>query len=300
MMFRHQPDKGQSIMHAKQLLPTLPALLLCSAALAATGEAEQADTFFQAGDWEQSAAAYRDLTRKDEDNAQYWSRLGSSYHRLERYNDAMAAFETSLEIAGEEAPPATLLFLARSQAAAGQQDAAIGTLTTLAETGARPYLAVKGSEEFASMKNNGDYRGILEAMKPCQDEQYRAFDFWLGQWDVTTPTRAGWQASSSITVSNDGCSIDENYTSPSGMHGKSINFYDAGRDVWHQTWIDNQGSPLYLEGKLEDGAMVLADERNRITWTQLPDGRVRQLWEMSSDGGETWTTAFDGYYQRKK
>ena len=34
-------------------------------------------------------------------------------------------------------------------------------------------------------------------------------------------------------------------------------------------------------------------------WQPLPDGRVRQLWESSKDGGETWTVAFDGYYARR-
>ena len=39
---------------------------------------------------------------------------------------------------------------------------------------------------------------------------------------------------------------------------------------------------------------------NRITWQRLPDARVRQLWEASSDGGATWKVAFDGYYEKKK
>jgi hypothetical protein len=34
----------------------------------------------------------------------------------------------------------------------------------------------------------------------------------------------------------------------------------------------------------------------RGTWTPLPDGIVRQHFEESSDGGETWATWFDGYY----
>lgn len=32
----------------------------------------------------------------------------------------------------------------------------------------------------------------------------------------------------------------------------------------------------------------------RITWTPNADGTVRQHWEQSTDGGKTWTTAFDG------
>jgi hypothetical protein len=37
----------------------------------------------------------------------------------------------------------------------------------------------------------------------------------------------------------------------------------------------------------------------RITWTPLPDGRVRQHWESTTDGGRTWSTVFDGYYTRR-
>jgi hypothetical protein len=38
---------------------------------------------------------------------------------------------------------------------------------------------------------------------------------------------------------------------------------------------------------------------NRVTWQPLPDGRVRQHWEASEDGGTTWKTAFDGYYTKR-
>jgi hypothetical protein len=36
----------------------------------------------------------------------------------------------------------------------------------------------------------------------------------------------------------------------------------------------------------------------RALWTLLPDGRVRQFFEQSSDGGETWATWFEGFYTR--
>jgi hypothetical protein len=38
--------------------------------------------------------------------------------------------------------------------------------------------------------------------------------------------------------------------------------------------------------------------RHRITWSQEPEGRLRQLWESSKDGGRTWTTVFDGIYAK--
>jgi hypothetical protein len=38
------------------------------------------------------------------------------------------------------------------------------------------------------------------------------------------------------------------------------------------------------------------DRPFRGTWTPMEDGVVRQHFEESSNGGQTWTTWFDGYY----
>ena len=134
---------------------------------------------------------------------------------------------------------------------------------------------------------------------PCSSKQHRAFDFWIGEWDVTAPAREGWRARSSISLGNNSCSLHEDYSSPGGYAGRSINFYDAKKNTWHQTWIDNQGAPLYLEGEPTDQGMTLSDGTNRITWTLLPDGRVRQHWQVNQGEGANWSTAFDGYYQRR-
>lgn len=142
------------------------------------------------------------------------------------------------------------------------------------------------------------------AAKPCTAPEYRHFDFWLGDWDVASAANPGRTSRNRITRTNGGCTLLEQYTTPGGYEGSSLNFYDASRKVWHQTWIDNQGGPLYIEGGLQGNAMVMqttTDAQNvqRITWTPLPDGRVRQHWESTEDGGKTWTTVFDGYYSKR-
>jgi hypothetical protein len=72
--------------------------------------------------------------------------------------------------------------------------------------------------------------------------------------------------------------------------------------------VSNNGLLLVLEGGLVDGRMVLkgttADSGgtvtlNRITWTPISPDSVRQHWERSSDGGTTWSVAFDGTYVRQ-
>ena len=80
---------------------------------------------------------------------------------------------------------------------------------------------------------------------------------------------------------------------------------DSTTGTWKQFWVDNSGLVLLLEGGLVEGKMVLQGRRldaegatvtDRITWMPNADGSVRQLWESSSDGGQTWSVAFDGLY----
>lgn len=140
----------------------------------------------------------------------------------------------------------------------------------------------------------------------CVSEEHRRFDFWIGEWRVTQEdgTPAG---TNRIRAILDGCVVAEDYTTPDGYAGRSFSTYDARRGVWHQTWVDNANQLLTFEGGWRDSAMVLEGEslsrdgstvRHRITWTREGDGEVRQLWEVSRDGGRTYGVFFDGRYHR--
>jgi len=137
---------------------------------------------------------------------------------------------------------------------------------------------------------------------PCGSAEHHQFDFWIGHWDVFLPNgnKAGEKR---IEAIKGGCALLEQWTGTRGPTGKSLNIYDALRRVWHQTWVDSTGGLLLLEGTWTGGRMVLSSSVQpiqRITWSPQPDGGVRQLWESSSDGGKTWSTAFDGRYVKKK
>jgi hypothetical protein len=141
----------------------------------------------------------------------------------------------------------------------------------------------------------------------CDGAAHRAFDFWLGSWEVFLPD--GKQAGSNVIASEyNGCVVHERYSTPTGFAGESLNAYDVARKVWHQTWMDSTGTVLLLEGGLKGDAMVLEGRtlrkdglplQHRITWTPVSDGSVRQHWETRS-GEAPWTTAFDGRYRRMK
>lgn len=141
----------------------------------------------------------------------------------------------------------------------------------------------------------------------CTAPEHRQFDFWIGEWEVTTP--AGRPAGHNrIEPILGGCALRETWTGAGGSHGTSYNAWDRQRRRWHQTWVDDGGLVLRLEGGFGDGKMVLSGEtldsagtavRNRITWQATGPGAVRQLWEVSSDGGKTWGVVFDGRYQKR-
>jgi len=141
---------------------------------------------------------------------------------------------------------------------------------------------------------------------PCEEPVHRAFDFWLGEWEVRTPD-GKLAGNNRIEREYGGCVLHERYTTGKGYSGESLNVYDASRKVWHQTWVDTDGTLLLLEGGLREGKMVLEGQtanadgpatKHRITWSAHPDGSVRQLWESTDPKGQ-WTIAFDGKYTRK-
>ena len=142
---------------------------------------------------------------------------------------------------------------------------------------------------------------------PCQDEVHRAFDFWVGEWDVYN-RREQLAGTNVIQKMLGGCSLLEEWTGASGSAGKSINYYDPSDGLWHQLWVDGTGGLIEISGAFEDGSMVLVGTHTlasgekrpfRGRWTPLEDGRVRQYFEESTDGGETFQPWFEGFYVRR-
>jgi len=140
---------------------------------------------------------------------------------------------------------------------------------------------------------------------PCSGAEYRQFDFWLGDWRVFKPD-GSFAGMNRITLEYGNCVLHEHYATGKGYSGESLNTYDAARKLWHQTWVDNTGLLLTLEGHWDGKNMILEGlapgpgggmARQRITWTPNADGSVRQLWE-AADAKGAWTVAFDGKYTK--
>lgn len=288
------------------LLALLVAALL-TAPSAGAQSMEEADALFQAGRWEEAAAAYEALTAASETPGRAAYQLGLVYLQLDRPAEAAAVLENLVE--ASPSPPA-LLQLAKAHALRGANEETAEALRRAAEAGFAGLAVVDADPAFDGQRAEPAFVAAREQIErnafPCRFlDEHRQFDFWVGTWDVLSPQgqRVGHNV---ITRADQECMLEERWTSASGGTGMSINLYHPGKERWVQHWVA-ASYVIDLEGGLVDGAMVLEGElvpisgtpsRLRGTWTPLPDGRVRQFFEQSTDGGATWTTWFDGYYVR--
>lgn len=145
------------------------------------------------------------------------------------------------------------------------------------------------------------------------DPGFHALDFWLGTWQVTA--NGAYAGSDDVTAELAGCAVMERWTDSDGSHGLSLFVYDAFEGRWTQTWVTDRATGIgglkfktlvarYPGGgtRFQGTLPAPAGHRpvlDRTTLTPLKDGTVRQVIEYSTDGGTTWTNAFDAIYSRR-
>lgn len=140
---------------------------------------------------------------------------------------------------------------------------------------------------------------------------YDMLDFWVGEWTVLVgETEVGTNRIAKIL---DGCALEERWTAANGGEGRSLFYYVPAAGEWRQVWVTATATEpggvkeKRLVERFEDGGVrfqgeiALADGTlylDRTTLLPLPGGRVRQLIEVSTDGGDSWRATFDAVYVR--
>lgn len=145
----------------------------------------------------------------------------------------------------------------------------------------------------------------------CTGAEYRQFDFWLGQWDVSPTGSADViVAESSITATDQGCVIIEEWRPFGGAHGHSINIYDATEHRWRQTWADATGRRTEYGGTLDPNGVLRFDNlsppdnepppgRRRMNYQRIDADTVRQWGELFDAHTQAWTIEWDFTYRRR-
>ena len=134
----------------------------------------------------------------------------------------------------------------------------------------------------------------------CDSASDRQFDFFVGEWDVFD--RGGSTKAADVRVDKilDGCVLREDYSDASGLLGHSLSSFDTKTGQWQQTWVTNRGQLVVIHGVLDGKDLAFSGWRHdgdvevlvRARWS--PEGAsVRQIAEVSADGGKTWRPWFD-------
>jgi hypothetical protein len=168
-----------------------------------------------------------------------------------------------------------------------------------------------GAQSVPATQASGSASIPKKAPTPCADASERhRFDFWIGEWEVTTPA-GGHAGESSVQSASGGCALLENWSSANGGHGKSLNAYNPVVRQWQQYWIGQDGNPTEFRESAWVGSSIVfrahipataksPATESRLTFTPVDANTVRQLGESSTDGGATWKTTYDFLYHRKR
>lgn len=273
---------------------------------AAPATMEDANKLYQAEDWTHAAEAFAAVVKADPKNGRAWFRLGVCQQRLKSYDQAIASYRRAEAIAHN---PTVMYNLACAFSLAGAPDSAFAWLGRMADAGYGRPEALKSDADLASLRGDARFDATVERLQriatPCAfSPEARQFDFWIGSWDVRTP-QGDLAGTNDVKPGAGGCVLVENWKSAQGGPGQSLNFYDPDAKLWRQIWVDSNAQVTRFEGTFTEGQMRFHGERVmtggqrvpvKMTFTPLPDGRVRQMGESSSDGGKSWSVEYDLYY----
>jgi hypothetical protein len=152
---------------------------------------------------------------------------------------------------------------------------------------------------------------------PCDRPEQKQFDFWVGDWDLTSPgAKSGEVVHNSNTIKRilGSCIVQENFVGNAApeqapqLLGMSVSVFDVASGKWKQTWVDNQGSYLDFTGEFKDKEMVLSREATRpggtavmqrMVWKNITANEFDWSWERSKDKGQTWEVMWPIHYKRK-
>lgn len=259
---------------------------------------------------EDTAAEFQALSMAEDVSAEDWFALAQ---RARAGGDVETA-GSALDLAEADLPRLQLsLERARIEVAAGRIGEAVAIIQAMADSGFSAVSLVTEDAVLGQLAGNFNFDSLIETLSraayPClYDDAFRDFDFWLGEWDVHVAS-GQFAGTNDVRAVEAGCAISEHWSSASGSTGSSINFLDKTTGEWVQVWNSENGAQISIRGGLTDEGMRLEGHLHTVAngstlpfrglWTLLEDGRVRQFFEQSTDGGETWAPWFEGFYTRR-
>lgn len=272
--------------------------------------ADPASLAFEAGRWEDAIHEYELILEGYPEDRMSRLRIAQAERELGQYQIALATLD---EAQAAFAPEAMVDFeRALNLVALGRRNQAIAALESADHQGLRALGLLEDSPDLDPLRDSRAFERVLASVRarvyPCESiPEARAFDFWVGRWEVRTSAGA-LAGHNTITKRDGGCTIHEQWEGAAGATGTSTSFYIPSRGQWRQVWIGSGGTLIDITGGPVDGEMVMegtieyVDQENVVAfrgrWSRAPDGRVRQRFEQFNLAGATWDLWFDGFYHR--
>ena len=241
-----------------------------------------------------------------------WYQRAQQARQARDYKQAHEALDAAEKL---EFSPVRINFeRARLHTLAGERDKAVAQVEALAASGFTSVGYITNDPILTKLAGEAGFDAVVAEMSksayPCEhNESFAEFDFWVGDWEVHGPG-GQFAGTNSIQKEERGCVLLERWVNSAGGTGQSINYVDQISGDWVQVWNAEGGSQINIRGGMTDEGMLLVGTMHTVgtdttipfrgLWTLLPDGRVRQFFEQSADGGKTWTTSFEGFYTRKE
>jgi hypothetical protein len=275
-----------------------------------------ADKAYSSQNWTEAEIQYKALTQQNPANARYWYRLSVSARHNKDFDAALNAMQKAKTLGAANGLPAFIADyeIADTYAGMGDAERAFAALKASADGGFSQPARLSGDAEWNVLRQNPRFVELAKQVQhnaaPCEDSDFRAFDFWLGDWDVASAADGVHQGSSHVAKEMGGCVVWENWTSAGGPYfGKSYNTWNVSLKRWEQYWVDNAAGVIFFHGGIKDGVMDYWTDDvpqpaggtllRHLQFFNLGPDKVRQFSQGSNDSGKTWHVEYDFVYTRR-
>lgn len=287
-----------------------------AAVLGQAPASSDADKAYTSQNWVEAERQYAELTKQQPDNARFWYRLGVSARGDKHFDTALEAMQKARTLGAGRGLPAFLADyeIATTYAGMGDSAHALETLKASANAGFMMPSRLQGDAEWTSLRSNDQFIALAKQVQhnaaPCDDAEFKQFDFWLGDWDVASAADGVHRGASHISKEMGGCVVWENWTSAGSPYfGKSYNTWNPNLKRWEQYWVDTSAGVMFFHGELKDNNIMdyWTDDvaqagggtlLRHLQFFNLGPDKVRQFSQGSTDSGKTWHTEYDFIYTR--
>ena len=150
---------------------------------------DEANAAAAAGETDKAMALFAEIIAEAPDDGAAHYRLGSMLmDNGGDLDEAIAHFERAGEL--EFQPVGVAFRLSRIYARTGHTSEALDQLEVMVENGFGLPNMIEGQEDYASIVDEPRYEAALATIRaarfPCEaGEKHHAFDFWIGEWNVS-------------------------------------------------------------------------------------------------------------------